>query len=232
MVQMNGRDLGLFTLSEAMNRAFLKRHFSSASGDLFEGHDEDINRDMELDSGPRLENPKELQELIASCAEPSLSKRWNMLQSRLDIDRFVTYAAMEVLICHHDGYCLDLNNYRVYFDPGPGRFAFIPHGMDLVFDRPTLPMETRWKGMVARSLMETVEGHRRYRDRLQQLAVEVFGGDSLVRRIDGLAEFIRPAIRGQGVEQLAAFDSAVAGLKQRVRERALFLLPSVSPVEK
>ena len=38
-VQLNGRDLGLYVVVEAMNRGFLKRHFKTPHGNLYEGDD-------------------------------------------------------------------------------------------------------------------------------------------------------------------------------------------------
>jgi spore coat protein H len=222
-VQLNGRKLGLYTLSEAMNRDFLARHFRSNSGNLYEGSNEDISGNLELDSGDASSSRAEIRALIAACEEPDLVQRWSLLQSRLDVDRFISFMALEVLICHHDGYSMDLNNYRLYHDPTTGRMVFMPHGMDLVFNRPSHPLEPGWRGLVATAVMETAEGKQRYRERIRQLAREVYGGDALVRRIDDLAAFLRPATSGQWTNERDPFEAAVALLRGNIRRRAIFV---------
>ena len=59
--------------------------------------------------------------------------RWRRLQQTLDIDRFSTFMAMEVMVCHWDGYCMNQNNYRVFHNLADNRIVFIAHGMDQLF---------------------------------------------------------------------------------------------------
>ena len=221
-VRLNGRDLGLYTLSEAMNKQFLRRHFTSAEGKLYEGSDFDITENLEQDSGPP--GRAEVQALIAACEEADPTRRWRLLNARLDVDRFITYAALEVLVCHHDGYSLDLNNYRLYCDPTTQRFVFIPHGMDLVFDRPTLSLDPEWKGLVARAVMGTTDGRRVYRQRVSELAQQVFANDRLVKRIDALSPLLARSLEPFGAADLAQFNASISSLKSRIKERARFLL--------
>ena len=51
----------------------------------------------------------------------------------LDVDRFVTMTALDILFCHWDGYAMNRNNYRIYSDPESGKFVFMPHGLDQLF---------------------------------------------------------------------------------------------------
>ncbi len=227
-VQLNGRKLGLYTLSEAMNRAFLARHFRSNSGNLYEGSDEDISGHLEQDAGANSGDPGGIQTLIAACQEPNLTRRWDLLQSRLDMDRFLSFMALEVLICHHDGYSMDLNNYRLYDDPTTGRVVFIPHGMDLVFNRPSIPLEPAWKGLVAQAVMETPQGKERYRARIAQLARSTYGGGGLLQRIDDLASFLRPVLLAQSSSEREEFENAIATLKASIQRRADFVFSQVT----
>src|SRR5215211_7651162 len=50
-VQLNGRDLGLYVVIEAMNKRFLKEHFLSARGNLYEAYLHDIDSHLEQDNG-------------------------------------------------------------------------------------------------------------------------------------------------------------------------------------
>src|SRR5207237_9782951 len=50
-VELNGRDLGLYVLIEAMNKDFLRQHFRSARGHLYEAYTQDIDQQLDQDSG-------------------------------------------------------------------------------------------------------------------------------------------------------------------------------------
>jgi hypothetical protein len=61
------------------------------------------------------------------------------LQQAIDLDQFIRYFAMEVLLKHWDGYTENLNNVYVYNDTddpgdGPTRFKFIPWGLDQILE--------------------------------------------------------------------------------------------------
>src|SRR5207247_2620715 len=48
-VSLNGRDLGTYVAIEAMNKDFLRRNFGNASGSLYEGFNQDIGGELEID---------------------------------------------------------------------------------------------------------------------------------------------------------------------------------------
>ena len=50
----------------------------------------------------------------------------------MDLDRFLSFWASEVLVGHCDGYAGDRNNYWFYRVPD-GRFVFLPWGTDGTF---------------------------------------------------------------------------------------------------
>src|SRR5690242_11446987 len=45
-VELNGRDLGRYVVSEAINKSFLHRHFGNDAGNLYEADFRDINRGL------------------------------------------------------------------------------------------------------------------------------------------------------------------------------------------
>jgi spore coat protein CotH len=114
-VRLNDRDLGLYLLVEPTDKVFLTRHFGSSAGNLYEGSNTDVEDKLDLDSGDPATAQRDLQSLASGCREPNLPRRWNRLQELLDVNRFAAFMA-EVLICHHDGYALDRNNFRIYHD--------------------------------------------------------------------------------------------------------------------
>ena len=75
-------------------------------------------------------NRADLQALAAACEErlltPTLSSdeeergrdsRLRSLESLLDMDRFYSFLALEIMTCHFDGYARGINNYRIYHEP-------------------------------------------------------------------------------------------------------------------
>ena len=221
-LELNGRDLGLYVLAEAVNKDFLVKYFSHTKGNLYEGSNADITEKLEKDSGDESKDQKDLKALAAAAKEPDPAARLKKLSTLLDVDRFISLAATEVFSWHRDGYSLDRNNYRVYNDPGTNQMVFIPHGFDQLFGKPKGPLFPEWKGLVAKAILETSEGKAKYRDRLTKLMGSAFKTDAITNRINQLAAVVKP-LAGHDSTHGPGYDNAVAQLRNRVLERAAFL---------
>jgi spore coat protein H len=193
-VKLNDRDLGLYLLLEPTDKVFLKRHFGSAQGNLYEGSNNDVADRLEQDHGEPGSDQADLATLAAACAEPDLAQRWQRLRAVLDVDHFVSFMALEVLVGHRDGYSLDRNNFRIYHHPRTDRLVFIPHGLDLIFNHPEFPREPRFSGMVARALDEVPEGRQAFQTRVRELGQKIYGNHALVTRLEQLQELIKSAL--------------------------------------
>ena len=68
---------------------------------------------------------------MAALQDPS-DAGLEALGKAVDLDRFLSFWAAEVLVGHWDGYTGDRNNYHFYREPG-GPFVFIPWGVDDTF---------------------------------------------------------------------------------------------------
>src|SRR5262245_62141684 len=77
-------------------------------------------------------------------------------------------------------------------DPSTDKMVFIPHGMDLIFDNPTEPLEPEFRGTVARAVMETPQGRQVYRQRLKELGQLAYGTNEPSTRADELPKLLRP----------------------------------------
>ena len=100
------------------------------------------------------------------------------LEEHLDLERFLTYWAMELLVAHVDGYARNTNNFYLYEDRATGRLDFIPWGIDAILvDLPTeLPWEQApppdavWsEAILTRRLYNHPETRARYQQRLVEL---------------------------------------------------------------
>lgn len=221
-IELNGRDLGLYVLSQASNREFLSEYFKKAKGNLYEGSNADVNEKLEKDSGDDSRDQADLKALANAAKEQDPAQRLKKLSAVLDIDRFISFAAVEVFTWHHSGYTMGRNNYRVYHDPASNQMVFIPHGLDQIFNKTSGPLMPEWKGLVAKAILETPDGQRRYRERMAKLLTTAFKPDALQARVNEWAAKVHPAI-ARDAAQSKSFDAAVARWRERIAERVKFI---------
>jgi hypothetical protein len=216
-VRLNDRDLGLYVVIEAMNKDFLKRHFGSGKGNLYEGYLQDVNGRLEQDNGDD-ESRADLQVLNEACAIEDPEERWERLNEVLDVDRFLAFIAMELLTTHWDGYLIHVNNYRLYHDPKTDKMVFITHGLDWAFRRPNVLIDPPLKGVVARAVLTTPEGQERYQERMRTLSSTVFKPPVIYGRMDEALGKIRKA--GLKNAELALVERRAAIMRERIQLRA------------
>lgn len=221
-VSLNDRALGFYVLVEGYNKRFLKRHFKSTKGNLYDGGSGgDITKALEVDSGEQPDNRADLAALLAASREPNAAQRYARFEQILDLDRFITFAALEVLLQHWDGYCLGPNNFRLFHDVEHDKMIFMPHGLDQILGvglSPPTTITPNWDGLVARALFTTPEGRRRYMERFGQIFTNQFRTDDLIARVDEHAKKNRPwAV--SGIFGGFQYQSAVDGLKSRIVRR-------------
>lgn len=212
-VQLNGRDLGLYVVIEAMNKRFLKQHFLSAQGNLYEAYLQDIDSHLEQDNGEPGDQ-SDVRALVAACLVREPEERFRRISQVLDVDRFVSFAAMESLIAHWDGYVTHTNNYRIYHDPTSDKFVFITHGLDWAFRRPNISIKPPLKSLVGRALFLTSEGDRLFRERIGTLYTNVYRVAAITNRMNQLLAKVRSA--GLTPPEMAKVERAANGIRQRI----------------
>ena len=133
-VTINNESFGIYTHIESLNEKFLQREFGNSSGHLYEGQVVDFNIDWlprwdaKTNSTDEIGNP-----IKAICEDLELpdDQLISALEEHLNIDNFITFWALEVLLASSDGYCANRNNFFIYFDPNDNnRATFIPWGLD------------------------------------------------------------------------------------------------------
>jgi hypothetical protein len=136
--------------------------------------------------------------------------------------------ALEVMLCHRDGYCLARNNFRIYHNPDTCRLVFLPDGMDQLFGKADFPWKPSMAGLVAAAVMNTPEGQRRYTDRFAVLLNNVFKADSLTNRVNELVRELGPNLTRHEFRELARKAAVV---KDRIAQRHLDLKWQLSQPE-
>lgn len=219
-VELNGRNLGLYVLTEGWNKQFLKRHFVNAGGNLYDsGFVKDINGPLEVNSGDHPEDRSDLARLEAAALEPDLAARKVKLARLLDLDQFLRFIALDAMMWNWDGYGINRNNYRVFHDLDTDHMVFFPHGLDQMFRKADGPLMPGMQGLVARSVLELPELRRRYLQHAAELTNTVFQLGAITNRVMQLASRIRPLLAGVPGESPAAYDRALELLISRITRR-------------
>jgi len=235
-VELNGRDLGLYVLVEGFNKQFLKQHFKKTHGNLYDGgFIKDVSDELSVNSG---ENPKDQKDRIAlaeAAAEPDLSKRLERLKKILDVDRFLSFIAMDVMLWDWDGYAMNKNNWRLFHDLETDKMVFIPHGLDQMYWKPTGSILPSMNGLVAKAVIEIPELRARYFERIKQLRKTVYNVEAMTNRVNELSAKISPVLKEKypdtAKEQERAAENFCAAVARRARSIDDQLATPITPID-
>jgi hypothetical protein len=137
LVYVNDEYYGLYSNVETEDKTFLARWFSSDEGNLYEEGGSDLLPGsaplFELETNEGENDRSDLEALIAAIARATPEDFSQAVGEQLDLDQYLSYAALEALAGGEDGYSYVLgtpNNFRLYRDPETSRFVFLPWGLD------------------------------------------------------------------------------------------------------
>lgn len=208
-VELNGRDLGPYVVIEAMNKTFLKRFFNNPDGNLYEAYTQDINQQLDRDSGLSPDQ-SDLKALFAAASDPNPAQRYHRLDALMDIDRFLSFIALEMFTCQSDGYALNRNNYRLYHDPTSGRMVFITHGLDWAFANWGQSVRPPMDAILVKALLSNPQVEDRYRERVGELFTNFFQLKIMTNRLaEGLSRMKTAARHTNEVKQFEQFAAAM-----------------------
>jgi spore coat protein CotH len=211
-VSVNGTDLGSYVHVEGVTRRFLRLHFEDDTGNLYEGQGADFEAErlvlFQLKTNEATADRSHLQ-AMTDALKSSDADLLAALAPLIDVDRFLTYWAMESLAGSWDTYSTLRNNFFVYDDPATG-FHFIPWGPDASLSEDALfPGDPRPQSISASSklssrLFALPAVRERYIARMRKLLDEVWDEAALLAYIDQLAEVL-PDERAEDVEGIREF---------------------------
>ena len=215
-VSVNGKDLGLYVHVEELKAPFLARHFESTEGNLYEGTVSDFTPTyrgtIEKKTNENAADWSDIDAVVAALQDPS-DAGLEALGEIVDLDRFLSFWATEVLVGHWDGYAGDRNNYQFYREPD-GRFVFIPWGPDDTFhlkDDPN-PFDNIAKPPPS-VLALTAIPNRLYNDpdwrvayvaRLKEILEVVWDEEELLAAVDDMAAIVQQHALPEAREAAAA----------------------------
>ncbi len=237
-VSVNGKNLGLYIHVEELKKPFLARHFASAEGNLYEGTVSDFTAEyrgtIEKKTNEDEDDWSDVDAVAAALQDPS-EAGLTALAEIVDLDRFLTFWAVEVLVGHWDGYAGNRNNYQFYREPG-GRFVFIPWGVDQAFhlqDDPNPfdgignpPPSVLALTAIPNRLYHDDEWQARYVGRLKELLDTVWEEDELLASVDKMAAIVQEHALPDGRAAAAADTERV---RQFIRKRRVEIMDDLTP---
>ena len=139
-VTINGVDSGIYVMREPINRDFLTRSFGRrfSDGNLYE-----LNYQPDPMVAPHkillkdeVEQSRKRTELVgaADAVQQASPEDFAAAVSKyVDLDRYITFYAVEAATSNYDGFSFNVNNAYLYAHPRDGRLVMIPYGADSAF---------------------------------------------------------------------------------------------------
>ena len=222
-MSVNGKDLGLYVHVEEIKAPFLSRHFESAAGNLYEGTVSDFTPEyrgtIEKKTNEDDADWSGIDAVVAAVGDPT-DAGLEALGEIVDLDRFLSFWATEVLVGHWDGYAGDRNNYHFYREPN-GPFVFIPWGPDDTFhlkDDPNPfdnignpPSSVLALTAIPNRLYNNPDWRVEYAARLTEILDTVWVEDELLAAVDDMAAIVQQ-------HALPSATAAAAADTERVRK--------------
>lgn len=220
-VWINNRDIGLYVLKEGFADPFLDRFFpEGGKGTIYEGGFlSDIDRNVTPKVNEEKQDLKKFAALAEAVREGDATRRRERIAGLLDVQRFYDFMAIEAFTAHWDGYCGNINNYRIYDDPGSGKLVFLPHGTDQLFGNNDFPLMLT-RGMVAQALLSIPEEREKYLERCNLLRTKAFDPAVIGKRIDEVTAKMIPVVQEMNPDAGRNQQGHAQGLKQRIADRA------------
>lgn len=226
--------LGVFTLVEQIDKAFLKTHFKSAKGlqlkpEGIRGLPYFGEEGAVYDASYISKNsatPEQWQRLVGltrliNRADEATFRR--EIAGYLDTMMFAKFLAANTMLASMDGFIGMGHNYYLYLDPQSDKFAFIPWDLDLAFG--AFPMFGTPQQMVDLSIDHPHLGENKlidrllampdfkaaYREELTTLATEVFTPEQLGAQVREIEETLQPLVAKDNAAATARKEGGGAG---------------------
>jgi len=129
-LSINGEAVGLYLLAEPMSDPIFQAKWFQTGGVLYWGQKAtDLNNDGIGKFIHRAGNDEEkgrLKELVASLDSLGEEDIFTKLGNHFDMERYLTFAAIETMAGVRRGYIHGKRNYAIYQDPADDRWTFLP----------------------------------------------------------------------------------------------------------
>ncbi|MEA1885545.1 MAG: CotH kinase family protein [Thermotogota bacterium] len=218
-VSLNGQFLGVSVNVEPIKKPFLMRCFGNDEGSLYEG---EKYADFLLDRLNRFESKtshtdrtKDPIKQLARVLEMPDDQLVDELSQVLDIERYLTFLAVNYIGNNSDSYNDAQNNFYLYFDPDDGNKAtLIPWGADKGFGDYNSPFSNHLQAEIPRRISRIPQLNKKMEQELLRVVNEVWNEEEIIKKIDRYSELVQTS--GVSIDH---FNQQVEALKAWVIQR-------------
>lgn len=146
-VTVNGSPYGLYVLVETPDDEWLARHYEAPDGNLYDGKyvwyggysytlldfGAGVDELFQLEEGTDVGNADIAAISTALLSAQGTADFYATMGALVDWNEFHRVTAVDHILGHNDGYSMNTNNYRVYFDPTDGKADLLPWDLDYTF---------------------------------------------------------------------------------------------------
>lgn len=232
------RYLGLYSLVENVDRAFIRRNFATPGGALFKpvsanlfqylGEDwAKYNQTYDPKDRPDAAQKKRLIDFTRLVSRTPNGEFAARIGSFLDLEAFARYMAVMVFLSDLDGLLGPGQNFYLYLDPKTEKFTFIPWDQDHSFgqlpdnltesQRARISIHKPWIG--TNRFLERMFAVKAFKSlyvaKLAEFNQTLFVPSRFTAQVDEIAPAIRPAVAQESTDKLESFDQAVDGRVRR-----------------
>jgi hypothetical protein len=204
-VTVNGELMGAFVSVDSIKKPFLAREYGDDSGTLYEGTLSDFREGWTKTFEQKTlesEGPGVHIDAVREALDAPDDALLAALDEVMDLDQFMTFWALEVLVGHWDGYAGNTNNYYLYAHPDDQRLRFIPWGADATFvpnkdlkdESQEIPASVMAQGALTRRLYDHPEGRSWYLGRMQWALDSAWDEDARQADVDRLEAILAPLL--------------------------------------
>lgn len=217
--------LGVYTVVEAVDKAFLQDRLGSSEGLLFKPERvrdiEDLGEDWtayeQAYEPARDAKPEEAARLMAFArlvAQADDQAFAEQIESFLDVEAYLRFLAATAFVANTDSFFVLGHNYYLYLHPTSGQFYFIPWDVDRALGNFPGVLGSNAELMKLR-LTHPYAGEHRLTERL--LAIPRVG-----ERYQAILQELTATVfeKARLVKELAAIEAAVGALRNREQQAA------------
>ncbi len=201
-VNVNGKNLGVYSHVETIRRSLLDRAFGNSDGTLYEGPYVDFYEGWEGSFEHKTGDDSVGRARIGNLIRVLMGDDEGIdraIGEYVHLDSFFTYWALEGLLGFWDGYSGNSNNYFIYLNPATDRFHFIPWGADSLFVKHSklehdrrAPISVKTQGLMTHKLYQLESARKRYAETLTAIMDKHWNEAELLAELDRIETMVTP----------------------------------------
>lgn len=239
--------LGFYVVVEQVNRPFLEDRFGNSKGLLLKfeitrdleyrgeewekyAHDHELKSDNESDT-------KLFIQFVKFLTQSSDTEFAQSIERYLNLDRFLAWLALDMLLTDLDSYAGMGHNWYLYFNTDTERFEFIPWDVNesfgnLQMDAPdkmlNFDIKKPYVGdkILIRRILNIEKYRMLYEFYLRTFIRDFFNPEFLNREIDRLHAFIESAVKADS-KPIFPYEDFLKSVNENVKPRMFILSQSI-----